>query len=322
MYGRARIVGWQLQSRQVAGELTAPVVNLALHRFAPEQLTLPRRKIAILNLAQGVELAVKAALVENNVSIYEKGGSRTISAHDALVCLAKLWQLDRLAGHARIELLIDERNAIQHRYGSIDEVTLDYHMQTTFDALASILREEFDTDLNAWVKDTLPPEIWRQIRFVASDEPKAETPTAAIVSDRSPTVDFIDGFARFERGVREMLAPFLNEGESFTGSTLDIVIKALSNAPTPSHSLIRRVPDVYRLRNRAVHGADVPTAEQVGEALSTLDDVIAVLSSEVSSEVLNMALRATQRGHRGTRLLTRIEEAQADFDVIPEAESM
>jgi hypothetical protein len=45
--------------------------------------------MAVLNLAQSVELHIKAALVEKNVSIYEKAG-RTVNTYDALSCLAKL----------------------------------------------------------------------------------------------------------------------------------------------------------------------------------------------------------------------------------------
>src|SRR4051794_18023016 len=103
------------------------VLHHGLENYASESAR--HRKMAVLNLAQAVELAVKAALVENNVPIYEKGG-RTLVVHDGLTALAKLWSVDRIDFHARIELLVDERNAIQHRYGVVDDVTLDYHMET------------------------------------------------------------------------------------------------------------------------------------------------------------------------------------------------
>ena len=44
--------------------------------------------MAVLNLAQAVELAVEATLVENNVPIYDKG-NRTIVVHDALTALGE-----------------------------------------------------------------------------------------------------------------------------------------------------------------------------------------------------------------------------------------
>ena len=149
---------------------TSPILRFALeilhHALENYSTESPRhRKVAVLNLAQAVVLAVKAALVENNVRIYETNG-RTINTHDALASLAKLWQVERIDGHARGELLVDERNSIQHRYGNVDDVSLDYHMETAFDVLRRILEREFDTGLDAWVRDTSLPTSGR--RFALS----------------------------------------------------------------------------------------------------------------------------------------------------------
>jgi HEPN domain-containing protein len=296
---------------------TSPILRFALeifhHALETYASATPRhRKIAVLTLAQSVELAVKAALIENNVPIFDKGG-RTINTHDGLANLAKLWSLERIEGHARMELLVDERNEIQHRYGNVDEVSLDYHMETAFQILRGVLKEEFDTDLDGWIRDNVAADIWRTIRFVDPGKPQAEEPTAAIIDRRSPTLDFIDGFARFERSVRASFAPYLEEWERFTGSTLDVMIKALSNAPSPNQPLIQALPGVYRLRNRAIHGDQVPTEADVSAALRTLDEALTELADKVPTEVLSMAVRASMRRSRGTKLMTRTEEAQEAF---------
>jgi uncharacterized protein YutE (UPF0331/DUF86 family) len=267
--------------------------------------------MAVLNLAQSVELHIKAALVEKNVSIYEKGG-RTVNTYDALSCLAKLWDVERIAYHARVELLIDERNAIQHRYGSVDDVSLDYHMETAFGVVREILEREFDTVLDTWVRDTVEDSIWKKIRFVQADT-GVEEPSAASQPERSPTLDFIDGFSRFERSIRALIQPFLHEGERFSGSTLDLAIKALSNSQAPNNTLIQRLPGVYRLRNKTIHGDEVPDDQEVIEALITLDDALKALST-IPEEVLERAYRASMRGVKGTKLPTRSEEAQEDFN--------
>lgn len=303
---------------------TSPILRFALevvhHALENYSTDSPRRKkMAVLNLAQSVELAVKAALVENNVPIYDKGG-RTLVVHDALTHLAKLWNVERVEYHARIELLVDERNSIQHRYGTVDDVSLDYHMETTFCILRAVLAQEFDTGLDAWIRDNVEPEIWQKIRFVEPSQPAPEAPTGAIISERSPTLDFIDGFTRYERQVREALRPFLEDGQRFMGSTLDLMIKALSNASRPHQELIRALPDVYRLRNRAIHGDEVPSGDEVNSALQRLDEALNALSADVSSEVLGRALRASEQRVRGTRLPTRIEDAQAALqDSMPPA---
>jgi hypothetical protein len=274
--------------------------------------------MAVLSLAQAVELSVKAALVENNVPIYEKGG-RTVVVHDALASLAKLWNCERIEYHARIELLVDERNAIQHRYGTVDDVSLDYHMETTFGTLRAVLAQEFDTALDGWIRDNLAEEVWTKIRFVEPPQATIQEPSAAIVEQRSATLDFIDGFTRYERRVREVISPFLHEGQRFSGSTLDLMIKALSNASTPDNDLIVALPGVYRLRNRVIHGDEVPEASAVESALKVLDEALEKLGRDVSNEVLDGAVRANARRLRGTRLPSRIEEAQEEFSVILDA---
>lgn len=302
---------------------TSPILRFALevlhHALENYASATPRhRKIAVLNLAQAVELAVKAVLVENNVPIYEKG-ARTLAIHDALEKLAKLWGVERVARHARIELLVDERNAIQHRYGNVDDVSLDYHMETAFDTLREILQEEFDTVLDSWVRDTVDEAVWKTIRFVEPAPPIVqpavpivEKPSMASQVARSATLDFIDGFTRFERSIRSMLKPYLADGQSFMGSTLDFTIKALSQVAPPASTVIQGLPKVYKLRNSAIHGNQAPTDKEVQEALAILDQTLVALA-DTPRDILDRAYRATARRVKGTRLPTRQEEAQDDF---------
>ena len=305
---------------------TSPILRFALevfhHALENYSSDKPRnRKMAVLNLAQAVELAVKAALVEKNVSIYEKGG-RSLNTHDSLACLAKLWNVPLIDYHARVELLVDERNAIQHRYGNVDDVSLDYHMETAFGVLRDILEREFDTVLDTWVRDTVEETVWKKIRFVQPVETEApepavqSQPSAASQPERSATLDFIDGFARFEKSIRNLIQPLMHDGERFAGSTLDFAIKALSNADAPNHSVIQRLPRVYRLRNKAIHGDEAPTDPEVVAALQALDDALRALQ-QVPKEVLERAYSASVRGVKGTKLPTKLDEAQDDFKEPP-----
>ena len=227
------------------------VFEHALESYVGKQ---PRhRKFAVLGLAQAVELAIKATLVEKNVSIYEKDGNRTLNPHGAMLSLAKLWGVERMPMQARIELLIDERNAIQHRYGSVDDVTMDYHMQTAFSALADILQREFDADLQGWVRSNVEESVWRRVRFVDQEAPEAKLPSDAIVDERSATLDFIDGFTRFEGAIRKAVAE-VDDSAPALRSSLDLVMKFLANVQPVKQELIDAMPGVYRVRNQVIHG--------------------------------------------------------------------
>jgi hypothetical protein len=163
------------------------------------------------------------------------------------------------------------------------------------------------------VVDTFYQHNWKKISFVQAEQLGGAAPSAASQPERSPTLDFIDGFARFERSIREILRPYLQEGETFTGSTLDFAMKALSNSEAPPLRVIQGLPKVYKLRNRTIHGDEQPSDNEVGEALLMLDQALASFA-EVSPETLERAFRATTRGLRGTRLPTRLEEAQEAFE--------
>jgi uncharacterized protein YutE (UPF0331/DUF86 family) len=260
-----------------------------------------------------VELAVKAALVEKNVSIYEKN-NRTLNTHDALQQLAKVWGIERIDGQSRLELLLDERNAIQHRYGAVDDITLDYHMQTAFDILKEILTREFDTDLGDWIRDNLDKQVWARVRFVAEEDEAEQVPSDAIIEKRSATLDLVDGFSRYERNVRQIFSEVSGKSE-FIGSTLDVVLKTLSNAHSSASlkKLIKDVPSAYKLRNRVIHGAADAEASDVKRALEILDKVVESLRS-VPPDLLKKSLRANQVGLRGTRLPEELPPAGTPSD--------
>lgn len=292
----------------------SPILRFALEVFehALESAVSGRardRKLAVINLAQSIELAVKAALVEKNSSIYTKDG-KTVNTHEALKLLAGHWSIERLATHSRIEVLIDERNSIQHRYGDVDDVTLDYHMETAFRCLDEVLRREFDIELSDWVQDNVDPATWKRVRFVQVREAKPAQPSDANLPGRSPALDLVDGFSKYESSIRELIAEN-GEGSLKLGSTLDFAIKAMASLVESPQETIRDLPGVYRLRNRVIHGEYVAQAEEVVRALKTLDSVLGALRS-ATPDLVRRALATVRRGVRGARVLTWIELQELD----------
>lgn len=278
------------------------VFEHALESYVSER---PRdRKLAVLNLAQVLELAVKAALVEKNIPIYDKS-HRTINTHEAVTALARSWGLERIPMQARLELLIDERNAIQHRYGSVDEVTMDYHMQTAFAALSEILEREFDANLQEWVRSNVDEGVWRRVRFVEQEQAEVSLPSTAIVEARSPTLDLIDGFAKYERALREVSTALLGD-EPALRSSLDVVMKFLANTDQPSQQLMSVVPDAYRVRNQVIHGHREATTEEVSSLLRALDSIVNEVRDPKNAAVLEASLRASAAGYRGTRAVQNV----------------
>ncbi len=83
------------------------------------------RKLVILHLANAVELILKDLVLDSGKSIY-KNPKETITIHGCLSTL-KENKID-IPFQNKIELLIDERNALQHRFGSPNELTSIFYM--------------------------------------------------------------------------------------------------------------------------------------------------------------------------------------------------
>ena len=92
------------------------------------------RKFVILHLANAVELILKDFLLDLGESIY-KNPKETVSIWEAIRKLKEKESEDekiRIPSTNKIEILIDERNALQHRYGFPNEITTIFHMENTY----------------------------------------------------------------------------------------------------------------------------------------------------------------------------------------------
>lgn len=94
------------------------------------------RKLVILHLANAVELILKDLVLDTGDSIY-KGAKETITVHG---CIKSLQEKNICIPYLnKIELLIDERNALQHRFGSPNELTTIFYMNIAKDFFKQVL---------------------------------------------------------------------------------------------------------------------------------------------------------------------------------------
>lgn len=104
------------------------------------------RKMVILHLANAVELILKDMVLRNGLSIYDKP-KETISTFKALKTLEEKGVPIPLRHH--IDMLIDERNTLQHRFGSPEEIACIYYMDTTQAFFNQVMTDVYDQDFMA-----------------------------------------------------------------------------------------------------------------------------------------------------------------------------
>lgn len=129
-------------------------MELIAHAVELYRANKPRKfKFVILHLANSVELILKDLLIDKGESIYKPKQPQTIG----------IWEVfDKLADHniivperPIIELLIDDRNTIQHRFGFPDAESVFYYLECIISFFKRVLSDEYSVDLSDVLKSHL-----------------------------------------------------------------------------------------------------------------------------------------------------------------------
>jgi len=133
------------------------ILNHALDHYY-EKNSLRNRKLAILHMDQALELILKEKVRLLGKSIY-KGKKETIGIWEAYKILTE--NKCNIPEWPDIELIHDERNAIQHKFASPDKSTTEFYIDNTIKFFERFLFEEFNkTNLRSLLYKT--PKIKRK----------------------------------------------------------------------------------------------------------------------------------------------------------------
>lgn len=114
-------------------------------------------KFVILHLANSVELILKDKLLVEGKSIYStKNQNLTLGIWDSFKCLDEAGI--KIPEKPVIELLVDDRNTIQHRFGFPNEEAVFFYLSSTKDFYSRFLKEEYNTTLGEELKPYLTKE--------------------------------------------------------------------------------------------------------------------------------------------------------------------
>jgi len=102
-------------------------------------------KFVILHLANAIELIFKDRLIDKGVSIYENNSNRTITVWAVFTELGKV--NIKIPERPVIELLIDDRNTIQHRFGFPNTATVFYYLEQVIAFFKRFLFDEYGVDI-------------------------------------------------------------------------------------------------------------------------------------------------------------------------------
>ena len=239
-------------------------------------------KFVILHLGNSIELLLKDCLIDNGVTIY-KNPKETITIWGAFDELEKLGIA--IPEKPVIELLIDDRNTIQHRSGFPNAESVFYYLEQVVDFFNRFLDEQYNVKLIEALTPHLSKENLALIGLVQDDYSHLKK-----LFQLSPEAAVQQAYAMVEAKLREKMP----------------VDKLLSNSNRPIYSsdifrmqaiknllpidLIKDFEHYKIVRNQAAHGvsdkiskidleAALKSAVSVLEALDKIEP-IGVLDSE------------------------------------------
>lgn len=269
------------------------------------------RKLVILHLANAIELILKDLVLDSGESIY-KNPKETITVHG---CITGLKEKDIDIPYLnKIELLIDERNALQHRFGSPNELTTIFYMNISIEFFKTVLHDHYDQEFDEIISQFADDKDLIAFRMrEPSDESELDNlrklakvhPLGALLSAMTYLEKSILAFGRkvdigrdFERGPPWYIVSHRlleRYGISFP------------------EDLREKMDETRRLRNLVAHGRREPTKEEVALAISNIESFEKFLS-EIDLDAVKGSV-AKVRAERETEMARIREERERDREM-------
>lgn len=257
------------------------------------------RKLVILHLANAVELILKDVLLEQGESIY-KNPKETLTITGTI---QKLKELEiRVPFLNKIELLIDERNALQHRFGSPNELTTIFYMDVTTEFFRELLQNHYGLNFDETIEQFADKQDLLAFRMrQPTDESELEGlkklasihPLGALLSAMAYLERRIDNFSE-KTGISAL--------RRYPGIMSYRTLRRYGMEIPPN--LVEGLEYARRVRNLAAHGRGEPTQEEVLKVIQIIEEFDNFLTSIDSEALENIERRVREEE------LHRREEAE------------
>jgi len=226
------------------------------------------RKLVILHLANAVELVLKDLVLDSGESIY-KGPKETITIQGCLKILQeKSIDLPLLN---KIELLIDERNALQHRFGSPNELTSIFYMNIAENFFREVLKSHYDQEYDEIITQFADESDLLEYRLndPSNDQELDKLKDLAKIH---PLGALLSAWTYIEREIEEFAADTGINAHRRRPSTMDLIGGRWENyGVVVPENLRDSFGEARRLRNMAAHGRQEPSTKEVISSVTTIE---------------------------------------------------
>ena len=212
-------------------------------------------KFVILHLANAIELILKDRLIDKGVSIYVPKKPQTIGIWESFDQLANVGV--SVPERPVMELLIDDRNTIQHRFGFPNAQTVYYYLEQVVTFFRRFLDNEYGVDLADVLKDHLSRENL-SILGLAEQEVDEEAALDRLFA-LSPAPAVLQAYNLIEHRFFALMgmAPGGRRPPpiSWRDPACSQLLTDLAHAGYISHESVEQFRLLREMRNRAAHAA-------------------------------------------------------------------
>ncbi|MCP4746324.1 MAG: hypothetical protein GY874_09320 [Desulfobacteraceae bacterium] len=235
------------------------------------------RKLVILHLANSIELILKDMVLDSETSIY-KNPKETITIHSCIEILQK--NEVPIPFLNKIELLIDERNALQHRFGSPNKLTSIFYMDIVHNFFKEVLKTHYNQDFNEVLAQFVEE---KELTAYRMREPNDDTELENLkklskvhsLGALLSAMTYFEGISRefgkkfgIENKLRTRPVWYMTSPRYFEKFGIDLPEK-----------LGERLDEARRLRNLVAHGRREPSKADVANTIDSIEEFERFLSN-------------------------------------------
>lgn len=244
------------------------------------------RKLVILHLANSIELILKDLVLDSGESIY-KNPKETITIQGCLSALEK--HEIEVPFLNKVELLIDERNALQHRFGSPNELTSIFYMSIAQEFFKQVLKKHYGQEYDEIISQ-FAEEQDLAVYNLSNPSNDQELEKLQELAKIHPLGALLSAWSYFEKTTEAFMSeagldfgrrrPFMME---LTRGRLAHYGIALPE------QLLLKIQTMRHIRNMSAHGRSEPTKEEVVETIETIEELEQYLQSLDKDEISERA---------------------------------
>lgn len=235
-----------------------------------------KNKFAILHLANSIELILKDLLVDHGTSIYQDKGKMTINVWAAFSYLEE--HAITFPERPRLEMLIDDRNAIQHRFGYPDKETVLYYLSTVVTTMDRLMKEVYHLNAREIFSQYMQEEALTMIGFSPARSPLGE---ARAIAEIDPASGMSTAYGLLEKRLFDLLPDYDSQRPVMPWHSPHFrrIMRNISSNLLSGQDALSLFEEIRKLRGVAVHRQHYDESKMRNQMLVGIDKVEMLLGA-------------------------------------------